>query len=266
MRILLTNDDGIYAPGIAALKAELAALGEVTVVAPEAERSAAGHSITLDRPLRVHDVYVGEVFLGYACDGSPADCVKLGVKEVLQTAPDLVVSGINLGANVGINVLYSGTVAAALEGAILSVTSVAVSLESSKKPDFTPAANIAREVIVQILERRPPTGSLFNLNVPARPCADIKGVVVAPQSTVSYDDGFEVRTDPRGAKYFWMTGELDRREVSPDTDTALLADGYVTLTPLTYDLTDRRLLAQAAAWRIDITNAMRAGRNHGGVK
>ncbi len=253
MIILLTNDDGVYAPGIAALKAALAHLGEVTLVAPDAERSATSHSITLDRPLRVREVFVGNDFLGYGVDGSPADCVKIGVKQILHSPPDLVVSGINLGANVGINVLYSGTVAAGLEGAILGVTSVAVSLAASTKPDFRSAAMLACMVIAQILENKPPRGSLFNLNIPSCPPGAMLGLSLAKQSTVSYDDAFDVRKDPRGGRYFWMTGELQKDQLPPDSDTALLARGYVTLTPLHYDLTDTKMLTAATAWSITLS-------------
>ncbi len=252
MRILLVNDDGIYAPGIAALRREAASLGDVTICAPDAERSAAGHSITLDRPLRVREVYTGEELLGYAVDGSPADCVKIGLSEVLRDRPDLVLSGINLGSNVGINVLYSGTVAAALEGAILGHTSIAVSLGASKKPDFEGAARVAAKVIAGILKAGAPQGSLLNVNIPALVVEDLRGVRFARQCTVSYDDGFVVRTDPRGGRYFWMTGELRRGCVEADTDTALLEEGYVTVTPLQYDLTDRRLLDAAAGWRLEL--------------
>jgi len=252
MRILLTNDDGIYAPGIAALKSQLSDLGDITVVAPDAERSAVAHSITLDRPLRVREVYVGEVFLGFGVDGSPADCVKVGVKEILKTAPDLVVSGINLGSNAGISVLYSGTVAAAFEGAILGVTSVAVSLASSKKPDFACAAAVASHVMRQILSHKPTRGGLFNVNIPNRGMAEIAGVRFARQSTASYDDIFDVRTDPRGGKYFWMTGDAYRDAAHPDSDVELLAAGYVTVTPLQYNLTDVELLATAAKWRLGL--------------
>jgi len=252
MRILLVNDDGIHAPGLAALKAEMSTMGTVTVSAPDVERSAAGHSITLDKPLRVREVYVGNEFLGYGVDGSPADCVKIGLSEILRGKPDLVLSGVNLGANVGINVLYSGTVAAALEGAILGLTSFAVSLAGSKKPDFAGAAKAASKVVRRLMQMDPPAGSLFNINVPACPPEEIKGVRFARQCTVSYDDGFIMRTDPRGGKYFWMTGELKRQCVEPDTDTALLDAGFVTVTPLQYDLTDRGLLEKAREWKMDV--------------
>lgn len=250
MRILLTNDDGIYAPGIAALKAQVRSMGEVVVLAPDAERSAVGHSITLDRPLRIREVYVGSEFLGYGVDGSPADCVKIGVKEILKEPPDLVLSGINLGSNLGINVLYSGTVAAALEGAILGFPSAAVSLAASKRPDFDSAARLAASLLRQITEKGPARGSLFNINIPARPDSQIKGVAVAAQSTVSYDDGFVTRTDPRGGQYFWMTGELNQGRIQPGTDVSLLSDGFITVTPLQYDLTDREALEACRAWNL----------------
>ena len=169
MRILLTNDDGIYAPGIAALRKGLSGLGEVAIVAPDGERSAIAHSITLNSPLRVGEVYVGEEFLGFAVDGSPADCVKIAVSEILDDEPDIVVSGINPGTNAGINVLYSGTVAAALEGAILGITSVAVSMELTQKPDFDGAVGLAVKVIGQLIDRKPPKGSIFNISIPALP-------------------------------------------------------------------------------------------------
>ncbi len=248
MRILLTNDDGIYAPGLAALKREAARLADVTVVAPEIERSAAAHSITLDRPLRVREVYVGDEFLGYSVDGSPADCVKIGVRQVLTNPPDLVLSGINPGANVGINVLYSGTVAAALEGAILGITSIAVSQEAVKKPDFPSTARQAASVISMILKNSPPAGSLFNINIPACSPSSIQGVVAAAMSTVSYEDGFDLRTDPRGGTYYWMTGEIYEEKLPPGSDMALLRRGFITVTPLQYDLTDAALLKTASEW------------------
>src|SRR5437763_6064046 len=170
MRILLTNDDGIYAPGLRALRTELQKLGNVVVVAPATEQSAVGHSITLLTPLLVQEVLDDqERFLGWAVEGRPADCVKLALQELLPEPPDLIVSGLNAGSNAGINVLYSGTVAAAIEGAFFRHTSIAVSLEYTKpKPlDFPRAADLARRVVEQIVARRPAQGSLFNVNIPS---------------------------------------------------------------------------------------------------
>src|SRR2546421_7491689 len=179
MRILLTNDDGIYAPGLRALRKELQHLGEVLVVAPATEQSAVGHSITVLTPLLVQEVVDDQgQFMGWAVEGRPADCIKLALLELLPEPPDLIVSGLNAGSNAGINVLYSGTVAAAIEGAFFQRTSIAVSLEYSKlKPlDFSRAADLARRVIEQIMSRQPPTGSLFNINIPSFEKGPIRGI------------------------------------------------------------------------------------------
>src|SRR5207248_8023357 len=182
MRILLTNDDGIYAPGLRALRKELQRLGDVTVVAPASEQSAAGHSITLLVPLMVQEVRDEDgQFLGWAAEGKPADCVKLALQELLPEPPDLIVSGLNAGSNAGINVLYSGTVAAAVEGAFYRCTSIACSLEYTRaRPlDFPRAAELSRRVIEQILAHRPPAGSLFNVNIPSLEKGPVQGIRVA---------------------------------------------------------------------------------------
>src|SRR5713101_6345616 len=204
MRILLTNDDGVYAPGLRALRVELKKLGEVTVVAPAAEQSAVGHSITLLTPLlgqEIHDE--ANQPMGWAVEGRPADCVKLALLELLSEPPDLVVSGLNAGSNAGINVLYSGTVAAAIEGAFFRQLSIAVSLEYTKpKPlDFPRAADLARRVIAQILEHQPADGTLFNVNIPSFDKGPVRGVRTTPQNVVPYVETFDRRRDPRGRVY-----------------------------------------------------------------
>src|SRR5260370_4978206 len=201
VRILLTNDDGVYAPGLRAMRAELKKLGEVIVVAPATEQSAAGHSITLLTPLLVQEVLDDDKqFIGWAVEGRPADCVKLALLELLTEMPDVIVSGLNAGSNAGINVLYSGTCAAAIEGAFFQRTSIAVSLEYTKpKPlDFARAAELARRVIEQILAHRPPTGSLFNLNIPSLEKGPVRGIRTLPQNIAPYVETFDRRTDPRG--------------------------------------------------------------------
>src|SRR5687768_11923419 len=211
MRILLTNDDGIYAPGLQALRKELMTLGDVVVCAPATEQSAAGHSVTLLWPLIVQEVFDDQKrFLGWAVEGRPADCVKLALVELLPQPPDLIVSGLNAGSNAGINVLYSGTVAAAIEGAFFKVTSIATSLEYTKLGplDFARGAAIARSVIEQILARRPAKGSLFNVNVPSLERGPVRGVRVVPQNVAPYVEGFDRRTDPRGRVYFWTTPDF----------------------------------------------------------
>ena len=199
MRILLTNDDGIYAPGLRALRPELQKLGEVVVVAPATEQSAVGHSVTLTTPLIVQEV-VDEQHrpMGWAVEGRPADCVKLALRELLPEPPDLIVSGLNAGSNAGINVLYSGTVAAAVEGAFFRVTSIACSLEYTKlRPlDFRRGAALARTVVEQILAHRPPPGSLFNVNIPSLDRGPVKGIRTRPQNLAPYVEGFDRRTDP----------------------------------------------------------------------
>src|SRR5919201_938844 len=184
MRILLTNDDGVLAPGLRALRKELLKLGEVVVVAPAAEQSAVGHSITLLTPLLVQEVMEESgQFMGWAVEGRPADCVKLALSELLPDPPDLIVSGLNAGSNAGINVLYSGTVAAAIEGAFFHRTSIAVSLEYTKpKLDFPRAAALARRVIEQILEHQPDPGTLFNVNIPSLDKGPIRGIRTVPQN------------------------------------------------------------------------------------
>src|SRR5438094_3236422 len=189
MRILLTNDDGVYAPGLRALRKELQKLGEVAVVAPAGEQSAVGHSITLLTPLLVQEVLdEHDCPMGWAVEGRPADCVKLALLELLPEPPDLVVSGLNAGSNAGINVLYSGTVAAAIEGAFCQLTSIAVSLEYTKpRPlNFPHAAELARTVIERILAQEPPAGALFNVNIPSLEKGPVRGVRTVPQNVAPY--------------------------------------------------------------------------------
>ena len=244
MRILLTNDDGIYAPGLRAMHKELRKLGEVLTVAPAAEQSAVGHSITLLTPLLVQEVMdEGDQFQGWAVEGRPADCVKLALMELLPGPPDLIVSGMNAGSNAGINVLYSGTVAAAIEGAFFHITSIAVSLEYTKpKLDFTKAAALARIVIEQILEQNPAQGSLFNVNIPSLDKGPVRGIRVVPQNVAPYEEKFDRRVDPRGRVYFWTTPGLICPEPHPDSDVTALAEGYITVTPLQFNLTHSRLM------------------------
>lgn len=255
MKILLTNDDGINAAGLAALRAAVAGLGEVTVVAPDTERSGVAHSITLAHPLRIRRIYHSGEFFGYGINGAPADCVKLGCREILKAKPDLLLAGINLGANVAINILYSGTVAAAIEGAMLGVPSVAFSVAETEQPDFDEAARIARRVLDGLLGNGVPAGTVLNVNLPGIPEGEVKGIRVTHQSRTSYTDFFERRLDPWGRAYFWITGEMTREfEREPDSDLRALADGYVSITPLHFDLTHYAVLPAlrkrlAAEWR-----------------
>jgi len=251
VRILLTNDDGVQAPGLRALRAELQKLGQVVVVAPATEQSAVGHSITLSTPLIVQQVFDEKKdFLGWAVEGRPADCVKLALLELLPEPPDVVVSGLNAGSNAGINVLYSGTVAAAIEGSFFRQTSFACSMAYSKAvlPDFQGGAALARRVIEQVLARGPEPGSLFNVNIPSLDKGPARGVRVVPQNSAPYSEKFDRRIDPRGRVYFWSTPDFGCPEPHPDTDETALREGFVTLTPLQFDLTYARQLAEMGDW------------------
>jgi len=252
MRILVTNDDGILAPGILALRRALADLGEVTVVAPTTAQSAVGHGITLTDPVRVHRIGLGDGATGYSVEGRPADCIKLAILELLPERPDLVVSGINLGSNVGINVLYSGTVAAAVEGAFYGIPSLAVSLSDSDTVDFDGAARIARRLIDQLVARNLQRPVLLNVNVPDLSKGPPKGIRIVTQGLKGWREGWERRSDPRGRTYYWMVGDQDREDEGIDSDVAALADRYVTVTPLRFDLTDAGRMSEVRAWNLGL--------------
>jgi 5'-nucleotidase len=252
MLIVLTNDDGIFAPGLAALEKALKKLGDVQVVAPSTEQSGVGHAITFLTPLTAKEVFDGDRSRGWAVDGSPADAVKLGISEFCPRRPDLVVSGINSGLNAGINVLYSGTVAAAVEGAFFGITSIAVSLEWDEHADYGRAAEIGIDVIQGLLSRQPAKGSLFNINIPTRALRGTPELRVVPMSISRYGEAFERRTDPRGRAYYWATNDPPPPPSPHESDVTALAAGAVTLTPLEYDLTHRAAIDTLAAgqWRI----------------
>jgi 5'-nucleotidase len=248
VQILLTNDDGIYAPGLAAMERALRKLGDVAVVAPATEQSGVAHSITYLRPLTAKEVFDGSRRRGWAVDGSPADSVKIGVFEFCPKRPELVVSGINGGLNAGINVLYSGTVAAAIEGAFYGITSVAVSLEFEERAEFDRAAELALRVIRRILAIKGPQPQLYNVNIPTRAIRQATGVKVVPMGVYRYGEKFEKRIDPRGRSYFWATNEPLPPRGEQETDLTALEQGYITVTPLHYDLTQRGLLAEMQRW------------------
>lgn len=256
MQILLTNDDGIYAPGLAALERKLRSLGDVTVVAPATEQSGVGHSITYQTPLIVKEVFryeenEGERRWGWAVEGSPADCTKLGILQLCEKRPDLVVSGINGGLNAGINVLYSGTAAAAIEGAFFGVTSIAVSLEYDERARFDKAARVACEVIRQILAKKGPEPQLYNINIPTAALCGVPEVCVVPMNVARYEDTFEKRFDPWGREYFWLKGG-PAPMAGHATDLSALAEGKVTITPLDYNLTRQAAFAEMQQWQIAI--------------
>jgi len=252
MRILLSNDDGILAPGLSALYGAVCDLGETSVVAPSSPQSAAGHAITLKTPMAVHRVQIGDCpkpFWGHSVDGRPADCVRLAMRKLLDHRPDLVLSGINAGANVGINVFYSGTVAAASEAAMLGIPAVALSAGyegSDDEIDFARAGEICRWVLDRLLAEGLTQGDLINVNVPPlRPGRPV-GLRVVPQSTVEIDDEYHRVPDSTGRESYRLGDIFSFARHVADTDVACLADGYVTVTPLHVDMTHHARLGQLA--------------------
>lgn len=237
MHILLTNDDGIRAVGLRALYAEMVRAGHrVSVVAPMTEQSAVGHSVTFLTPLRVKNV-VEPGFEGLGVFGTPVDCVKLALTTLLDTPPDLILSGINNGANVGVDILYSGTVSAATEGALAGFPSLAVSIDNFTPQDLSTQAVFVRDFITRRVWEHAPEKCVLNLNFPRVPMSDSRGLRVCAQTGAVYRDAYEVRDDPRGRPYYWLQGEIPPEDVAPGTDRDLLTQGYITLTPLTFDFT-----------------------------
>jgi 5'-nucleotidase len=255
VRILLVNDDGIHAPGLRALREVLTELGEVTTVAPLTEQSGVGHGITYLHPIMVKEIHEHGKHYGWAVDGSPADCTKLGVLEFCQGRPDLIVSGINSGANIGINVLYSGTVAAAIEGAFFGITSIAVSIQQSTKcpSDYPQAARSVLPLIRRLLADYPQPGQLWNINFPPTSEEPPVGVKFASMGVKRHDDTIEKRIDPRGRPYYWSgLDPLRNHALDPGTDVAELKQRYVTITPLHFDMTNHDQLNQPGQgdWRL----------------
>lgn len=251
LRILVCNDDGIAAPGLYALARELSELGEITVVAPDRQQSAIGHAITMNYPLRAVPYHRNDVFFGHAVDGTPADAVKLAVKCLLPRAPDLLLSGINHGSNTAINIIYSGTVSAATEGTILGIPSIAVSLTTYQEADFSYAAKFAARLARMVVANGLPRGTLLNVNVPALAEEKIRGVKVTRQGESSWEDTFDVRRDPSNREYFWLTGRMNETDSDPETDQVAVRDGFISVTPIRYQLTDPGMLATMKGWEIE---------------
>ena len=254
--ILVSNDDGYDSPGIYALVMALRDLGDVFVSAPATQQSAVGHAITMQMPLRAREISRGKIFRGWAVEGTPADSVKLGATTLLHRRPDLIVSGINHGMNTSINVIYSGTVSAATEGAILGIPSIAVSLAThALNADLRGASKYARRIASIVLKRGLPPGTLLNVNVPNIPIEQLRGMAVTRQGRSWWDDGFEARSDPNGKTYYWLFGkyvwDTDER-----TDDAALQKGFVSITPLHYSLTDENLFDQMQTWKLERTTPL----------
>ena len=248
MRILLCNDDGIHAPGLAALRAAVSGLGDVTIVAPASQQSAVGHAITISDPIKMHPVHQNGELFGYAVGGTPADCVKLACCALLDQKPDLVLSGINLGPNAGISAIYSGTVSAATEGTILGIPSMAVSIDTFVDPRWETAARAAREVTELLIAHPLPPGVLLNVNVPNRPWEEIRGYAPARMGMSRFVETFDQRCDPRGNVYFWMDGYLEMLGDPDGSDVRALEEGKIALTPIHFDLTHAAGLERLRAW------------------
>ena len=248
--ILLTNDDGIAASGIYALYLELKKIAKVSVISPYTERSAVGHAITIADPLRVWPYEKNGAFFGHAVKGTPADCVKIGFWALMDQKPDLVISGINLGPNTGINTIYSGTVSAATEGALLGISSFAVSLATYRNPDYRYAAKFAKNLAVKLLRNGLPKGVYLNVNVPACPEKQIRGVLITRQGQALYREEFDKRTDPNGRIYFWLTGQKVNKEKEVEVDDGAIQANYVAVTPVHYDLTKYEFIETLKEWNI----------------
>ena len=248
MLILVSNDDGVRAPGLAALASALEPLGQVVVVAPDRERSAAGHALTLHRPLRLHEERPG----WYAVDGTPTDCVHLGLHGILKRLPDLLVSGINHGGNLGDDLTYSGTVGVALEGTLFGVPSFAMSLVARERFRFEPAGQVARVIAEAVAAHGLPAGTYLNVNVPnVERFEDLRGIRMTRQGRRVYGSGVVEKLDPRGRTYYWIgAGELGFVEEEVGTDVEAVAGGCVSVTPVRTDLTDYGFLEDLRSWRL----------------
>ncbi len=254
MKILLTNDDGIYAEGIRSLYKELSKKHEIYVVAPDHEQSATGHAITMHRPLRAEKI--AHLYKGskgaWLVNGTPADCVKLAVEALLlDDLPELVISGINRGFNLGTDVLYSGTVSAAIEGAILGLPAVAVSIASiPDSPDFNTAAAFIFDLLKSIQEYIIDGDTVLNVNLPNISAADIKGVRITSLGIRFYQNSFEKRVDPRGRTYYWLAGKLVEKENQENSDVVAVEKGFISITPLKFNLTNKKMIPVLNSWEI----------------
>ena len=251
MEILITNDDGIDSPGIYALAQSLKEIGKVTVVAPQIEQSAVGHAITMQMPLRVTKSFKNGELFGHAISGTPADCVKIGIRNIMDVPPDLVVSGINNGSNTAINIIYSGTVSAAREAAIMDVPSMALSVTNHAVTDFRFAAKIAKLLVLEFTGKEIPLGTLLNVNIPDVPEKDIAGILLTKQGKSKWDDVYEHRVDPQGRDYFWLTGNLMEVDKTIDTDQIAIKNNYVSVSPIHFDLTDYETFTKMKTWNIE---------------
>ena len=248
--IFVTNDDGITATGIHALVQAMLPLGDVWVIAPDSHQSGMGHAVTFTTILRLNPYDYGHGVAGaWSCSGTPVDCVKLGIAEVLHRKPDLLVSGINHGSNASINVIYSGTMSAAVEGAVESIPSIGFSLmDESQDADFEASGTVARKIATHVLTHGLPDGTCLNVNIPKGRPADVGDIKICRQAMGHWKDSFESRKSPSGAPYYWMRGEFHNPDKGADTDLAALEAGHVSVVPIHFDMTAHHAIGQLNQW------------------
>lgn len=249
MKILLTNDDGIYSEGIQILKKQLEKIAKVTIIAPDRERSTIGHAMTLRKPLRINEVNINGDSLGYSIDGTPVDCVIMGLLEIMKNSkPDMVVSGINRGPNLGDDIIYSGTVSAAIEGAMRNVPSLAVSIAGYENFKFESAALVTKNIVSHLMKDNLPSNLILNINVPNIDYDKIEGIVVTRHGKRVYQDEIKIIHDPQGTTHYWLGGDLPEGKIEPDTDFEAIYHHKVSITPLSLDLTDYHNMPKVKDW------------------
>ncbi len=249
MKIILTNDDGIYSEGIQILKKQLDNIAEVTVIAPDRERSTIGHAITLRKPLRINKVKINGDFLGFSLDGTPADCVIIGLLEIMKDEkPDLIVSGINRGPNLGDDIFYSGTVSAAVEGAMRNIPSLAISLAGYEDFKFESAALFTKKIAYNLNKNNSISNLVLNINFPNIDSKKIEGVEITRQGKRVYKDEVKIINDPQGTTHYWLGGDLPDGKIEPDTDFEAIHNNKVSITPLSLDLTDYNVTPKVKDW------------------
>ena len=248
--ILITNDDSIVAPGIRALIEVMKELGDVVVVAPDSPQSAMGHAITINNTLKLEKVHLDkELEQEYSCSGTPVDCVKIAVNEILKRKPDLCVSGINHGSNSSINVIYSGTMSAAVEAGIEGIPAIGFSLlDYSWDADFEPIKSHIKQIASEVLKNGLPEGVILNVNFPKLSKDEIKGVKICRQAKAMWQEEFDKRTNPQGKEYYWLTGKFVNHDKGTDTDEWALENGYISIVPVQFDLTAHHAIQQLNAW------------------
>ena len=251
--ILVTNDDGITSPGIAALVHAVRTLGNVVVVAPDSPQSAMGHAITVAKPLRLDEIKLFKDIPCYQTSGTPADCIKLAVAKVLHKKPDLVVSGINHGSNSSISVIYSGTMSAAVEASIEGIPSIGFSLiEYSHEADMEASGKVARHISKMVLENGLPQGTSLNVNIPYVKFDEMKGIRICRQAHAKYEEEFDERKDPHGRKYYWMVGNFLNLDHGDDTDEWALAHNFISVVPVQYDMTAHHAISILNSWNLNV--------------